>query len=635
MTEIICPLCGKPNPPDLEVCQFCEAPLKTGGFVASPEDQDFFNQIQTPSTPPAEPSEPGVEPESASSLEEAIPDWLKQTEASFLESSEPAPGDLTPDQVSEEIDSLLNMPSTPPEEGQPTIDDDWLASLLADAGVSTPTQAPPPEEHLGEGAATFKPEEAGEELAGVGGASEEPTPPIELEKPEWLTHLEASSKIKLEGGMQPAEQKEGSQKKGGVEETPEPKGPDQVEVPEWVGKTSFGDNPPMLAEPETPLVPAEIPTWLEALRPPEEEVSPTGPVEDTSTADIVTAGPLVGLRGVISAHPSAIQARKPPTYSIKLRVTDEQRARLEMMEELLAEEQKPKPLPAKPSFTYRHVFRLIIALVLVLPIALMVILRNDQSATPQGGSVPGVVDFSQQVQNIPAGSPVLLAFDYEPGFSGEMNTAISTLLTQLVAKDAYLTLVTTNPAGSAMAESMISKLNAETGTAQAGYSNYTNLGFVPGGTIGLLGLADSPRTIFPRALNGNDVWSLAPLNGVSNITDFSAVIVVTNDSDTARMWIEQVGTILQTQDKPLLMVTSTQAEPLIRPYVEAFPPQVQGLVAGLAGGLAYAQIVGNQSAPDLWGALSIGMTISILIILVGSIISVIFMLLPVRKKRKG
>ena len=45
MTDIICPLCGKPNPPDLDECKFCQAPLKTGGFIAPSEDEEELDKL--------------------------------------------------------------------------------------------------------------------------------------------------------------------------------------------------------------------------------------------------------------------------------------------------------------------------------------------------------------------------------------------------------------------------------------------------------------------------------------------------------------------------------------------------------------------------------------------------------------
>ena len=626
MTDIICPLCGKPNPPELDECKYCQAPLKAAGFLAPSKQEGLVSPFLSPTAESGGEEDHNVQPESVSSLEQAIPDWLKETEASFIKGSQAKPEEPTPEDLSAQIDSLLNQPAIPDNTVQPAIDDDWLASLLAEAsGEPLPAiSAEEPQEEKVEAIDSGITEPFDEELSKEEGL----IPPDQYEKPDWLTGLEAASTIKLEGGLTPSQPLD---KSAGIGETGETKGSSQMDLPEWVGQISEEESPPSQKEPETPIAPAELPSWLEALRP-EDTVSPTEPVEDLSAADIVTAGPLVGLKGVIAAHPSAIRARKPPSYSIKLRVTDEQRARVEMMEALLADEQKPKPLPSQPILTSRNIFRLVIAAVLILPIAWMIITGSQRTPAPQPGSIPGVVDFTQQVQMLPSGAPVLLAFDYEAGFSGEMNQAVSTLITQLMIKGAYITLVTTTPTGPALAESII---NTSTGSAgePGSYSYYTDLGYIPGGTLGLLGLAISPKAVLPYSLDGNNVWAIAPLNSISTINDFSAVIVLTNDPDIARSWIEQVGPVLKVDSTPLLIVTSSQAEPLILPYYEATPSQVQGLVAGLAGGLAYGRTVGNIQQNGIWDAFSISITASVMIILVGSIIGVVYKL-PASGKKK-
>jgi hypothetical protein len=408
------------------------------------------------------------------------------------------------------------------------------------------------------------------------------------------------------------------------EEAPETGEPAQEEEkeeatpPEWLKKGVFEEAPSTPPEAEGQIAPAELPSWLEALRP-KETVAPTGPSEDVSAAEIVTAGPLVGLRGVISAHPSAIRAQKPPTYSIKLKVTDEQRARVEMMQELLADEEKPAPLPTKPAITSQHIFRIIVAVALLLPVIWMIVTRSQQTPSPQPGDFPGLVDFTQQIQRLPSLSPVLIAFDYEAGFSGEMNTATSNVVTQLINKRVYMAMVSTTPSGPPLAESMIDATYKNVVGTSGSYAYAADLGYIPGGTMGLLGLATSPRSILPYSLNGYNVWAGAPLNEVTSITDFNAVIVITNDPDTARVWIEQIGPQLKQANKPLLFITSSQAEPLIRPYYEATPPQVQGLVAGLAGGVAYGRTMGNLQQNGVWDAYSVAVTVSILILLIGSI----------------
>jgi len=225
----------------------------------------------------------------------------------------------------------------------------------------------------------------------------------------------------------------------------------------------------------------------------------------------------------------------------------------------------------------------------------------------------------------------LIAFDYEAGFSGEMNIAILNAVTQLMKKNAYLTLVATTPSGPALAESMILEASSNQAGSTGTYSNYADLGYLPGGTMGLLGLATSPRNSLPYTLDEKNVWAGSPLNTISSIADFAAVIVLTNDPDTARIWIEQIGPQLRDAGTPLLFITSSQAEPLIRPYYEAIPAQVQGLIAGLTGGVAYARTVGNLTQNGTWDAFSAGVTVSILIILIGSIAGVAVKILAVRK----
>ena len=453
----------------------------------------------------------------------------EETKASFPAVPEPKPEKASSDLLSDQVDSLLKSSPPSPDIRKNAIDDAWLANLLAEAGAGQVAPVESPQASSLEPESEPAPKQPASDIEAESTSEPaQPTPPAE--KPDWLTSLEASSKIKLEGGLFANEQE---QKPATPAEIPEEKAPEPVEQPEWLTKPSTNEPVESPKEAEAPIAPAELPGWLEALRP-SDTVSPTGPVEDVSGADIITAGPLSGLRGVISSQPSAIRAQKPPTYSIKLKITEEQQARLKMMEELLADEEKPRPLPAKSIITSRYIFRLIVAVVLLLPMIWMIISNGQHSATPQPGNVPGVVDFTEKIQALPGNASVLLAFDYEAGYSGEMNLAITNVVAQLMKKSAYLISVATNSSGPALAQSLIENASLNVTGDARGYPNFANLGYIPGGTLGLLGLATSPRTILPYTLDGTNVWAGAPLRSISAVKDFAAVIVITNDPDTAR-----------------------------------------------------------------------------------------------------
>src|SRR5687768_9924631 len=61
MADILCPTCSKPNPEELEICQYCGALLKT------------------PGTEPLAPIHPGEmpTPKKTAELERTLPAWLR------------------------------------------------------------------------------------------------------------------------------------------------------------------------------------------------------------------------------------------------------------------------------------------------------------------------------------------------------------------------------------------------------------------------------------------------------------------------------------------------------------------------------------------------------------------------------
>lgn len=98
------------------------------------------------------------------------------------------------------------------------------------------------------------------------------------------------------------------------------------------------------------------------------------------------------------------------------------------------------------------------------------------------------------------------------------------------------------------------------------------------------------------------------------------VVVLSDDPATARDWVEQVGTAMEST--PLVMVLSAQAEPLIRPYFQGEVGLVKGLVGGVLGGAYYEGVSGSRGlASSYWDAFSIGLSATALVLLVGGILS--------------
>jgi hypothetical protein len=565
MTDILCPVCGQLNPPEAKTCRACDAPLKTSAFTP-----EYADDSGTPEWLRELGVGQNASPDAGEALDQAdFPDWLREikeeTENQQVSVPEAEPANGTPDWLA---DALKQTPSEPTPEEEPDWAEGWMAEVQSAAQPEAGEPGPEPEDY---------------------------------------------SLDDLTGPETPTEQEAQSVGEDGLLST----------LSDWMAGMAAEQPEVSPAEDQPDLSPGELPGWLEAIRPTEVE-GPSGPMEDVSGAMAENSGPLMGLRGVLSGEPLNIKAgRAAAAYSLKLRVTDEQKQRVTLLERLLAEEPKPKALPAAPIITAQYIFRLLITLILVLPVAWVVVKDDSVMPLPAASTVPGVMAVYQLIEDMPDQTPVLVAFDYEAGYSGEMDAAASEVVRHLMSRRAYLTLASTTATGPALAERFLYNLNQQTGDQGDPYSDYANLGYIPGGSIGLSSLASDLRQVLPYDLQGVDVWSGEALNSVYGLADFGMLLVLVNDPELARVWVEQTGPILRQDGTPLVMIASAQAAPLIQPYFAGYPQQVQGLVVGMAGGAAYENAV-SAAGPALqaWDAFSIGLLASVVVILAGAALEV-------------
>ena len=117
-----------------------------------------------------------------------------------------------------------------------------------------------------------------------------------------------------------------------------------------------------------------------------------------------------------------------------------------------------------------------------------------------------------------------------------------------------------------------------------------------------------------------DVLSLVTVGDFSN---FEAIIILTDNAESGRVWVEQLDIEKQKRPeiafKPLIVVSSAQAGPMLEPYVSS--GQVDVLINGLSDAAKYEYM--NQSRPGLartyWDSFGIGLMMAVLAIVLGSI----------------
>jgi hypothetical protein len=434
-------------------------------------------------------------------------------------------------------------------------------------------------------------------------------PLVEGTLPDWLAGIGPGGEM---GAEAPAEK----------DESLEPKGKGRRPRQAAPGRTPAGE------EGEAGLTPAELPSWLEAMRPVEAAVVDAPPV-DTSQNVVENVGPLTGLRGVLPAEPDISQIPKPPVYLNKLQVSDSQQANSRLFEQLIQREAEAAPVPKRSPISSQHVLRIAIAVLLITAIVWPMLMGGPNVDLPVFSNETGAA--ANLIDSLAPNAPVLLAVDYEPGWSGELDAAAGSVIDHLMVKGAFLATVTTNPSGPAQVERLLTNVNIQSGHQYLPGSQYANLGFIPGGSTGLVSFAQAPQQITPFDSSGQSAWGQEPLQSVKSLTDFAMAVIITEDPDNARAWIEQVKPYLGTV--PVVMVISAQAEPLVKPFYEAEPKQVDGLVTGLAGGASYENLNGRLGlARTYWNSFSLGLVVAVLMVLIGGIVNVVTGFLAARKE---
>jgi hypothetical protein len=368
---------------------------------------------------------------------------------------------------------------------------------------------------------------------------------------------------------------------------------------------------PASAEESENIAPAELPSWLQAMRPIEAVTATVtdeeGEEEIRETGEEERVGPLAGLSDILPAEPHIVHfgTRSVPITGFQL--SPAQKSYAQLLKSLVDSE------AAAPSVSRRQValpqqfLRWVIAILLMLVVFAGAWINSSTIDLPFDYSMPNstipveeraVVEL---IQGLSEGSHVLVAFEYQPGFSGEMEAAAEAVLRHLISRSVNVSILSTQVTGPAMAERFFAnKLSISNG-------EYTDLGYLTGGAAGLANYAAAPTA----AINNSPV---------QDIRQYSMVLVITEDPDLARTWIEQVQTRLDPNRSgmgtPMVMIVSAQAEPLVYPFFQSNPKQVSGMVSGVVGGAIYEhQVTGEAgTAGNYWFTYNLALQIAAVLI---------------------
>ena len=601
-----------------------EDPLPEFGSPGFSEDSGWLDMLQDPDsrksaveTPP-EPSKPQTDwldkikrlNKSSDMVDEdsSFPDWLSVS-------------DTPTEEIPEEV--------KPPEYSPPAVDSDEATPA---SDLPAWLQIDGDDESLN--AFLLKKDRTNEEYKPsiVRGITDK-LPPQEEDDDEPATGLSDSQQIKFPSW---AEEKRKAAEKipedleflAGREEGTEPViDPFQVEeeeffddlfsdeLPSWLTSASSDS---VFEDFEDELSHGELPGWVEAMRPVVESTDATGLSEDEDY--IENYGPLAGIPSVLPAEAEvAFDPEKAARKPLDLFASKSQQDYVNVLKKLITDENKTKTILKPAPVATQRVLRWLIAIIMLVTTAGTIIFGGVIEAEPPTYAQvlnSGYGALYEQIEGLYDGQPVLIAFDYQPASAGELHAAAAGVVDHLMKQGTYLSFISTQPTGPALADYFLATTQEKHDYIHT--QHYINLGYLPGESAGLLSFVIAPKKIIPLAFDGSNAWGSPPLLKVDSINDFAMVLVITDDPDTAKIWIEQVGTILE--DTPLNMVVSAQVEPLIQPYFRSSPQLLKGYVSGIIDSMNYEQLLDRPNlATTAWLPFNLGIIITVGTIFIGGL----------------
>jgi len=214
--------------------------------------------------------------------------------------------------------------------------------------------------------------------------------------------------------------------------------------------------------------------------------------------------------------------------------------------------------------------------------------------------------FHERIEQLPAGSEVLLSFDYSPDAKAELYPMSVTLLEQCFERGLIPVVMTHWPEGVRLAEQACHDVAKKYGKESG--KDYVLLGFKPGGGNLLLNMGENFKSAFPEDYYHQPTATMAALKGVKTLRDIDLAVDLAA-GPTVDMWV------VYGSDRygfPLAAGTTAVAAPKCYPYLQS--GQLKGLLGGMRGAADYEQLVVKGVGPA--GKLMLPQTVAHLLLIV-------------------
>ena len=198
-----------------------------------------------------------------------------------------------------------------------------------------------------------------------------------------------------------------------------------------------------------------------------------------------------------------------------------------------------------------------------------------------------VLDVFDAIEELPKGSKVLLAFDYDPASEGELGPMATAFARHCCEKGHKMYFLALWPVGPQMIDNTIDNvIKLDYKDLKYG-EDYVNLGFKPGNEGVIKVIVTNLRQLYTTDHYGTSVDDIDMMRNIKSVQDMDLILNVSAGFPGTKEWVQYAATPFPNAFKLAAGCTGVQA-PLLYPYI---PDQLVGLLGAIKGAAEYEAAV--------------------------------------------
>ena len=223
----------------------------------------------------------------------------------------------------------------------------------------------------------------------------------------------------------------------------------------------------------------------------------------------------------------------------------------------------------------RRIIFILVALAVIIPTLLPINLPINVSEPTQR-----IYDY---IDALPAGSTIMISFDYGPSSLPELNPMAKAVLRHCFDKDVRVIGMTLYPFAPTLADTLITEVAEEAGAVNG--EDYVFLGFRPGGEQVMLRMGISIGSVFEKDYTNTPLTEISMMKNITNYDHIDLILDLASGS-TTDLWITYVN--VKYNQQIAAGVTGVIVSNMY-PYLQT--KQLVGLMPGYLGASEYEKLI--------------------------------------------